>query len=663
MYADWDPDMLLSLHRMHYCSAAERDEWAAVLDDRELQATLQESVVPDENPTGEGAPATSSATPASGCLTEAGTVAEGAAGAVLPPGPPADANFLGIVGGCGGCKVLVAIELGSHCTRAVLHDGNSELVSVVSQTAFDLPGGPDAVKQAMYRASHHGLQVRLTYDTMLGQTQAPHSGGSSSSEELHPEALQRTLDAIQRIMATATAAAAAAVPPAAVPAALSDGDGAFALSPLTAVNTAGVVAGPVGARTAPAGALPHGRVTARVVATAAVRGAGGNSRAVLAEAAERLAGVVHSRLPSHRGYSSDPCVVRVSYRASASGVLTCAEDSILQYNVSVREAASPSAARHAAKGPAQQKRQQHEQPPPAPLPDHLQKPVQQQQSLLVVDMGGRSTEFVYGTPHAEHRPAAVSVPLGCVSLSNAASHMSRPGRCPVAAGEPSLEGLQACVRLARETVERSCSGMPWLPARKPRHRMATTATTAVLTAAVNVIDSAAISAEQRGTPAATSEARAGPSSAGAATAAATCTAQSPLPTASLLPPPLISHVEVKSHTEGTDGSCVPVATAVVFTGGTITTLAALHQQLPYYDRARVHGSVLTSNDIVGLMMRLADVEGQNVSLQSYDWLTEARCRTLAAGCAGLLGVMEALGVDDVVVSDADLLDGLLYEML
>lgn len=101
----------------------------------------------------------------------------------------------------------------------------------------------------------------------------------------------------------------------------------------------------------------------------------------------------------------------------------------------------------------------------------------------------------------------------------------------------------------------------------------------------------------------------------------------------------------------------------IFTGGTVTTVAAMHQRLPEYDRAAVHLSVLHVRDIRGLMQRLAAPGAVEAALREFPWLTASRAATLVCGCAGLVGIMEALGVESVAVSDADLLDGLLEETL
>ncbi len=44
-------------------------------------------------------------------------------------------------------------------------------------------------------------------------------------------------------------------------------------------------------------------------------------------------------------------------------------------------------------------------------------------------------------------------------------------------------------------------------------------------------------------------------------------------------------------------------------------------------------------------------------LADYSWLTEARASSLLPGCAGILAVMQHFRAEQVLVSDSDLLDG------
>lgn len=51
------------------------------------------------------------------------------------------------------------------------------------------------------------------------------------------------------------------------------------------------------------------------------------------------------------------------------------------------------------------------------------------------------------------------------------------------------------------------------------------------------------------------------------------------------------------------------------------------------------------------------------SLQQYPWLTAARGSSLQSGCAAILAIMKLLKIHHVLVSDRDLLHGLMMELL
>lgn len=112
----------------------------------------------------------------------------------------------------------------------------------------------------------------------------------------------------------------------------------------------------------------------------------------------------------------------------------------------------------------------------------------------------------------------------------------------------------------------------------------------------------------------------------------------------------------------------PQPVVVIATGGTVTTLAALQLQLQEYVHEQVHMSILHRQHIEDLMQQYLRAEGQPLEVGCSSsgcwpgWLTAARAATLAPGCAGLLAMMDLLGVDEVCVSDNDLLDGVVAEM-
>ncbi|GIM03880.1 hypothetical protein Vretimale_8555 [Volvox reticuliferus] len=362
--------LLLSPHVIHYPSFIERGELAALLDAREEQAALFDPSPGSEAPRAtafiptaaspvhnsglhsaaavNGAVEIPRAVVAATAASRAATAGTGgigstsvnvteddrcfketatAADAVTAPPQPAIATVArslsaGRASRCGRNtdRILVAIELGSHCTRALLHDGRSEL-------------------------------ARLTYDTMLGQNVSQQGGDSNRGEEIHPDALERTLGALQQIMAKVIASA-AAVPPS-PPSTVESQAAVTAMEPVEAVL--------------PSRSVGHPHIIARMVATAAVRNASISSKAALVAAAERLTGC---SLEILTGEDEG----RLAWRGVVCGLQGRTQPR--QHYIGAAQATTPNEA--------------------AASVCHHYNHQQQQQHLLIVDLGGRSTELVYG---------------------------------------------------------------------------------------------------------------------------------------------------------------------------------------------------------------------------------------------------------------------------
>ena len=100
---------------------------------------------------------------------------------------------------------------------------------------------------------------------------------------------------------------------------------------------------------------------------------------------------------------------------------------------------------------------------------------------------------------------------------------------------------------------------------------------------------------------------------------------------------------------------------LVGVAGTITTLAALALELDVYDSRRVHGSRLTRADIDAWSRRLLAMPAGEIAAIGVVQL--GREDVIGAGSLILSVVMEVLEARDVVVSERDILDGLVAELL
>jgi exopolyphosphatase/guanosine-5'-triphosphate,3'-diphosphate pyrophosphatase len=99
------------------------------------------------------------------------------------------------------------------------------------------------------------------------------------------------------------------------------------------------------------------------------------------------------------------------------------------------------------------------------------------------------------------------------------------------------------------------------------------------------------------------------------------------------------------------------ALTLVGVAGTVTTLAFVQLGLAEYDRVRVHHSRLTADDVAGLTARLlAMTTEQRIGLG----IQPGRADVIAAGALILDRAVRRAGVADVLVSESDILDGIVW---
>jgi exopolyphosphatase/guanosine-5'-triphosphate,3'-diphosphate pyrophosphatase len=111
------------------------------------------------------------------------------------------------------------------------------------------------------------------------------------------------------------------------------------------------------------------------------------------------------------------------------------------------------------------------------------------------------------------------------------------------------------------------------------------------------------------------------------------------------------------------GRDVPVAQAAAFVGvaGTVTTIAAIALELPRYDAEAIHGSVISYDSVVAVSKRLLSMtHAQRASLPV---MHPGRVDVIGAGALILRTVMEFAGVDEVIASEHDILDGIAMSLL
>jgi exopolyphosphatase/guanosine-5'-triphosphate,3'-diphosphate pyrophosphatase len=90
--------------------------------------------------------------------------------------------------------------------------------------------------------------------------------------------------------------------------------------------------------------------------------------------------------------------------------------------------------------------------------------------------------------------------------------------------------------------------------------------------------------------------------------------------------------------------------------GTITTVAAVEQGLPEYDRDRIHHFVLTKAAAEDVFRTLAT---ESLKDRKFNpGLDPGRADVIVGGCIILVCVMRVFGFAECLVSEADILDGL-----
>ncbi len=95
--------------------------------------------------------------------------------------------------------------------------------------------------------------------------------------------------------------------------------------------------------------------------------------------------------------------------------------------------------------------------------------------------------------------------------------------------------------------------------------------------------------------------------------------------------------------------------------GSFTSLAAIALDLPAYDRASVHGSVLTATAIHDLIERLSTMTlSGTAAIPSLD---PKRAPVILAGAILAEAALVAIGFGQITVSEKDLLDGMAIEVV
>ncbi len=93
-------------------------------------------------------------------------------------------------------------------------------------------------------------------------------------------------------------------------------------------------------------------------------------------------------------------------------------------------------------------------------------------------------------------------------------------------------------------------------------------------------------------------------------------------------------------------------------GGTVTTLAAIDQNLDMYDRNKVHNYKLKTYEIEDMIDRFKSLN--NDARKKIKGLQPKRADIILAGSIILYEILKALGVEQIIISDYDNLEGYIF---
>lgn len=106
---------------------------------------------------------------------------------------------------------------------------------------------------------------------------------------------------------------------------------------------------------------------------------------------------------------------------------------------------------------------------------------------------------------------------------------------------------------------------------------------------------------------------------------------------------------------------VPAGTRAVGVAGTLTQLATLKAGVPVYDPDVNHHAVLSHGDVRSLARRLGSLPYEQ--RKRVKGLEPGRVDVIVAGAEILIQAMEAFDLAEILVSERDILDGLVLELL
>ena len=93
----------------------------------------------------------------------------------------------------------------------------------------------------------------------------------------------------------------------------------------------------------------------------------------------------------------------------------------------------------------------------------------------------------------------------------------------------------------------------------------------------------------------------------------------------------------------------------------MTTLAGVYLGLETYDRSKVHRAVLSVGGLTGLLDQLAEMTVEEI--KAIPSMHPGRADVITGGALVASRVAQRVSVDQLIISESDMLDGIAMELL
>lgn len=101
--------------------------------------------------------------------------------------------------------------------------------------------------------------------------------------------------------------------------------------------------------------------------------------------------------------------------------------------------------------------------------------------------------------------------------------------------------------------------------------------------------------------------------------------------------------------------------SVIGVGGTITSLAAMIQRLPTYDSSKIHNYVIKYFQMEKVLNKLLSLKKEDI--KELPGLSPERADIIVAGVFIIFNIMKTLDLEQITVSESDLMEGFLYKQM